>query len=199
MSRNTNTNQRRTRRNRGNPSTQSVRKDTALVLRREFPGQPVCTHIIQGTPLPLTSTVTTGVVAQVVNIAAASIPNFATRFACYESFRIVKATATVNSFGSTIPGVYKMWLDEDTSGAPSAAQALQTEVKPHSVSSTSRKSLTYTPHDPQQQNFQQVAVGPNAYGYFKLYTDTANFGSPIVATPMFLVEISFTVQFRGFA
>ncbi len=174
-------------------------RDPALVLRREFPKQPITQHVIEGTPVPLTTTVTTGVVSHNTNISVLSIPQFSARFIGYESCRIVKAVATINTFGSTLPGVYRMWFDEDTSGAPSATQALSAEARTFPISDTRKKSLVYVPHDPSQQNFQQVSVGSQNYGFFKLYTDTTNYGSPTAATPVMLVQITYTVQFRGFA
>ncbi len=183
----------------GGGQNRQTKLDSALQLRPEYSGQPVCSHIIFNSNGANSTTVTTGVIAVTTALTSANlIPALSTRFAGYDQFRIVKVEARLRMFSSTNPGLVIMYFD-DTNAAPTGnAASFASSVKMNASDISGCRSLTYVPHDPAQQFWSTVAGGSATIGYFKLYTDNANFGSSIVATPYCIVEFYSTVQFRGF-
>lgn len=174
-------------------------RDNVLYLRPEYKGQPVVAHKIVTFVGPQSTTVTTGVIAVNTTLSSALINAFATRFAGYSEFRIVKAEAIIRCYSSTNPGIIRHWFSEDDSAAPSINKALNVTTKDFSASAIiPEHRLTYTPHDPAQQTWTLVASGAPVIGYHKVYTDNANFGASIAVTPYFSVVYELTVQLRGF-
>lgn len=175
------------------------RTDNALILRREFQGQPTCTHKLFNSGGPYSTTVTTGVIATLVSLTSANLlPNLATRFVGYDQFRIVKVKATIRMFSSSNPGLVIAYFD-DTNAAPTGnASAFASSRRMNASDVVKPIVLTYIPRDPAQQFWSTVSGGSATIGYFKTYTDAANYGSSTVATPYYLVEYESTVQFRGF-
>jgi hypothetical protein len=175
------------------------RTDPALRLVPLYKGMPSATHIVQGTAIVSTTIVTSGQVATNVTLSSAQIPNFATRFEGYDEFRIIKAEARMMCTSSTCTGIMNAWFVEDTVTTPSSALAFNTKKLQFNLSAVNRPHvLTYSPHDPAQQTWTVVNGGAPAIGYFKLYTDTANFGAPAVVTICLVTNFYYTVQFRGF-
>jgi hypothetical protein len=174
--------------------------DNALMLRPEYNGQPVVEHMIESYQGPLSTTVTTGQIALLTAMSGSSIiSSLPTRFAGYSEYRISKVRAKVRTFGSTLPGIITQWFSEDDSSTPTATKATQAMSRSFSASSNEKEhTVTYVPHDPAQQTWTLVASGAPVVGYHKLYTDNANFGSSIVATPYLSVMYDVWVQFRGF-
>lgn len=168
------------------------------MLRPEYKGQPVCTHVISTGPFLLTTTVTSGVVALNVGINGSDIPSFTTRFLGYSEYRIVKARARVNSFGSNLTGLVNHWFSEDDSTAPTVNKAEQAKARRFPICDIRSNEIDYVPHDPAQQTWTLVSSGTPIIGYYKLYTDAANYGAPITAVNIGLLDLELTVQFRGF-
>jgi hypothetical protein len=171
-----------------------------LKLYREYPGQPIAEHLVQGVYGVLSTTVTSGQIALTLALAQANfLQSFSTRFAGYELFRIVQVTAKIRCFSSVNPGILVMWFDEDNSATATNALAVNAMALKFPASSVEKiHQLTYTPHDPAQQTFTTVAAGNPTIGYFKLYTDNTNYGASIVATQYLHLELDCVVQFRGF-
>jgi hypothetical protein len=176
----------------------TIPRDNALILRSEYNGQPVMQLRLYGNGGPQLTTVTSGQVALSTALNSSIITNFAARFPGFSEFRISKCIAKMRCFASTSPGIMNAWFSEDDSGTASATIALRTVCKRFNLSDTGKcHELTYVPHDPAQQTWTLVSSGAPTIGYFKLYTDNANFGSSIVATAVMLLEYEFDVQFRG--
>jgi hypothetical protein len=168
------------------------------MLRPEYPGQPTTTLVIQATPQVLSTTVTTGVIANQTTLGAAIIPNFATRFLAFEQFRIVKVKAKVENFAVTNPGLGNSWFDSDAAFTPNASRTENALAKRFPFSKPSGHELSYVPHDPSEQGWSLVSNATGNIGNHYLYTDNANYGSSIVATAYALLQFELTVQFRGF-
>lgn len=173
-------------------------RDNALLLRPEYNGQPVCAHILSGTPQIITLSSGSATINQ--GISSALIPTFATRFAGYSEFRIVKAVVRVSCFSSTQAGLGNIWFSEDDTAAPTAAKATNARARRFNWSDVdNRHTMTYVPHDPAQQTWTLTSSGAPVVGYFKLYTDSAVYGTPSAsASTIALVDYELTVQFRGF-
>lgn len=178
---------------------QMDRSDPALRLVPLYKGMPTVTHKIAAQTVPLSTLVTSGTVAQNITLSSANITNFTTRFAGYDEFRIVKAEVIVRCASSTASGIANMWFVEDTSSNPSNTSSLQARAIRFNWSDVTKPHrITYKPHDPAQQTWTVVNGGNPTIGYFKIYTDNVNYGSPIVVTMVATVEVLYTVQFRGF-
>ncbi len=171
-----------------------------LVLQREYPGQPAMELKVRGPSGSLSTTVTTGVISISDAITPANfIHDFSSRFAGFEEYRIVKAVFTLLPYGSTIPGIIKLWFDSDFSSAPTSAEAYNAEGLQMQLCSVTPKSLTYKPLDPALQAWSLVSSGTFNIGYVKVYTDNATYGAPIVATQVVMLTGEFTIQFRGYS
>jgi hypothetical protein len=152
----------------------------------------------EGIPLLLTTTVTTGVIAQSQNAANTSIQNFATRVGVlFEEYRIVRVKYVLKCFSSTNPGLFTHWFDEKTTTAPTSVEALQKSTKQFSASSPSPHTLVWTANDPVDLQYIDIG-GTIVVGTYKIYTDATNFGSSIVATPYAQLTSIYTIQFRGY-
>lgn len=172
--------------------------DNALMLRPEYKGQPVTVLKMKGVPSIIASAITSGVNNTNIALSSAFIQNFAARFIGFSEFRIVRVKATCRNFSSQNLGIANMWFSEDDSTTPNSSKALDVYCKQFNFSEiVNGTTMDYTPHDPAQQTWTLVSSGSPVIGYFKLYTDNANFGSPAVVTQLAIVTFTYTVQFRG--
>lgn len=164
-----------------------------------FPGQVVKMFKLEATPLNISTTVTTGVIAQVFAVKASNIANFATRFGVlFEEYRIVRAKFTVKNYASTNPGLFVHWVDEKQTTNPTSAEALQKSLKSFSASSPSPHVITWTSNDPLDLQYIDIGTTATELATYKIYTDNAFFGSSIVATAYACVVPEFWIQFRGY-
>jgi hypothetical protein len=188
---------RRGSKNRRYPSTKKGRILIAPLLK-SYPLQNVMQITLPGTAQLVTTTVTTGVIAAVFPIIAASIPNFATRFgATWMEYRIVRVKFVFKTFSMTNPGLLTHWLDEKQAGVPTSAEALQVSRSQFSASSPSPHTLVWTSQDPLDLQYIDIGTIVTIMGTYKVYTDNANFGSSIVATAYGQICPYYIVQFRG--
>lgn len=172
--------------------------DDALTLKPEFKGQPVMAVKLTGFPVPITTTVGAGYSA-VVGLQKSNIPNFATRFAGFTEFRVIKAKAKFRNFSSQNAGICNFWFSEDNSAAPTSSASIDERAKRFNFSDiTKDHSLEYTPHDPAQQTWTTIASGDPVIGYLKIYTNIVEWGCPSAATTIGHYTIDYTVQLRGF-
>lgn len=166
---------------------------------RSFAGQQRTTLRLEGQPILLSTTVTTGVVASVYNISCNSIVGFTTRFgSTFDECRVLSARFRITAVSAST-GVTKMWFDEKASASPSANEAQERTSQPFAntnANSKSRNSLTWKARD--LLDLQYSPIGSVATpAYFKIYTDTTTWGAPATVTPLWLIEPVFTVEFRG--
>lgn len=176
------------------------RQDPALILRTEFAGQPACVLKMLSESNLLTTTVTTGVIAASSGINPGGILNFATRFAGFNEYRIIKARLIVRFFSVTNSGVLSIWSASNLdSAAPSSSDAEQAKALRVNFSANTKEiNFDYVPHDPLEQSWTQMGTGFTC-GHFKLYTDAANWGAPIAVTTIGNYQWEATVQLRGYS
>lgn len=174
------------------------KQDNALMLRPEYKGQPAISIKMRAFPYMLTTSVTSGIVSANVSLSKGNLNNFATNFAGFAEFRIVKVKASIKNYSSQSTGIGCVWFSEDDSSAVTVANALQAQCKQWNFSNVVNSTdMSYVPHDPAQQTWTLVSSGNPVIGYFKVWADNANFGTTIVATPLGIVTFEYTVQFRG--
>lgn len=184
----------------GKKQLKSSKRDPNLNLHPSFPGQYVTTMILPGATQPLSTTVTTGVIAAAVNVdPVGQLSNWATRFqATFKEYRVIKSVLKMKTFGSTLPGQMNAWVDETLTSAPTATQAAQYQGVTTFPAGNNEYTHTvkWNPHSPTELAYLPLATASTNATY-KIYTDAASYGSSIVATPYLSIQIMFTIQFRG--
>lgn len=169
-----------------------------LILRSAYQGQPTLQTKILTDAVKYTTTVTTGLIAQSYPVSEASITNFATRFATWSEFRLIRCKALIRMFSSVNPGVVKFWFEEKSSSTPTLGNANAARSLTRNCSAVDDvHSLTWTASDPLDLEWTAIS-GTKTPVYFKFYTNNANMGSSVVATDYFMVQLDLTYQFRGF-
>lgn len=180
---------------RGNST--SVKKNEIMLIKSS-PRQVVWDAWLPGLPVKATTIVTTGVIATVYSINTSQIQAFSTRFgSTFDEFRIVQANLRLSLFSSTNAGLILVFIDENSSAAPTVAEARERSQRTISASAVDRNlTLNWIAADPADLLYTPIA---NSFtpASFKMYTDNANFGSSIVATDYFEITCQFRVQFRG--
>lgn len=176
------------------------KQDPALQLRPAFPGQYCTTIVLPGQTFTGSTTVTTGAIAlSIVVDPVADVINWATRFqVTFDEYRVVKAVLNVRLFSSVNPGVINIWVDENTSAAPSStnAQSIQGSTLFPASSVEKLHTFKWTPHSTDDQDYLPVATS-STVAYFKIFTNTNSYGASPVVTPYLMYQIVYTVQFRG--
>jgi hypothetical protein len=170
----------------------------SLSLVKSYPRQVVWDVWLPLNPIKLTTTVTTGLIANAIPIIQTAIASFAARFgATFVEYRMVQAKMEIRMFSSNNPGVLQFWFDEKSAANPSLVEAAERYVLSiNSSDIVSKKSLMWTARDVTDLAYTAIgtAVTPVT---FKTYTNNANFGSSIVATDYCEIEGAIRFQFRG--
>jgi len=181
--------------------TNISRRDDPLALIPAFPGQSVNQIVTIVGGGVLTTTVTTGVISDAFVIDAGEVNGWTTRFgSTFEEYRIVRVRTCIRPFSSTNPGVLACWYDEQSQSAPTLNESqakvrLNMTIPLSSVDKT--RSMIWIPRDPKDLQFIPIATTNVVPVTFKVYTDNANWGSPITATQVAMIEQEYTIQFRG--
>jgi hypothetical protein len=171
-----------------------------LQLHPAFPGQYITAMTIPGTTLPLTTTVTTGVIASAYACdPTTTVTSWAARFgSTFKEYRVIKALLKIKQFSSTLPGQMNAWVDETLTTAPTSFQALEYQgVTTFAAGNNERTHIVkWVPHSTTELAYVPIATASTNATY-KIYTDNANYGSSIVATAYCTTQVLFTIQFRG--
>lgn len=190
--------------NQNSRSVQKKSKNTnKLQIARNlpaFPGQKTFNVTLRILPSLNTTTVTTGVIALSSQITITSIngwnPNFQNT---WEEYRIVACRSRVTPFSSTNAGLLTAWFDEKNSAAPTLQESVQKNVKMIGAAQVNKPLwLSWHARDPLDLQYQLPTVAYTPVT-MKVYTNNANWGASIVATPYFLLETWVDIQFRGLA
>jgi hypothetical protein len=174
---------------------------------RSFSGQQVCSLRMPSGPVVLSTTVGTGLIAYVQAFdPQADVTNWSSRFqSLFSEFRIkmveVHLVALTNTQGQAV-----VWWDEAASTLttpPTFVEATERGQSFIPLSVNSSKSVhvyRWVPRDIKDLIFYSTNTTTfNTPVGFKLFTNNANYGSSVVATPAFNVTIFFTLEFRGYS
>jgi hypothetical protein len=148
-----------------------------------------------------TTTVTTGVLAQSYAVSTAAITSFATRFGTtFDEYRILGVKMRVRPI-NVASGVSVMFFDEKATGAPTLPNAQERTLSLFpNTNASSQDIITLVWRARDLLDLQYTAIGTVVQPVtFKGYTDSTNYGAPIAATPIWLVEPEFEFEFRGIA
>jgi hypothetical protein len=170
-----------------------------LRLERSYPNQPVVTHMVPCASIPLSFTVTTGIVSAAIDFAATvAVLDWTPRFTqLYEEFRVVSGEASIQMMSSSNTGVMCFFWDEKTSTAPTAGAANERALIRKSCSDITKAVVTWHARDLADLAYQPIGTTYHPV-FLKVYTDTANFNAPITAIPAVVISCRLIIQFRGF-
>ncbi len=186
-------------------SKANKRQKLSLQVARElsdtdaYVGQQKVTLRLEGSPTLLSTTAATGVIANVTTLGPANITGFATRFgSTFDEYRVLGADIRITPVSAST-GVSKCWIDEQLSAAPTSNESQERVSWPLANTNATPKSQTIVRWRARDlKDLQYTAIGSNAApAYFKLYTDSATWGASTTATPLWLIEPTFIVEFRG--
>lgn len=146
-----------------------------------------------------TTTITTGVISSSIGISTSLINGFATRFGLtFDEYRILKVYCKIRPLVVST-GVTRFLFDEKSSTALTATGSTQRvglTLANNSADSKSLQTMIWSARD--LLDLQYTAIGSSVTPvYFKIYTDSTNYGAPVSATALWLIEFDLTVEFRG--
>jgi hypothetical protein len=169
-----------------------------ISLVPSYPKQVVWQSWLPAAPRKLTTTVTTGLIADAYTVSFGIPTNFATRFgSTWVEARVVRAKFAVRMFSSTNSGVLRFWYDEKLASAPTLVEAQERAMLSVNASDiTVRSAPEWTCTDITDLGYLSVSA-PATKVTFKSYTDNANFGSSIIALDYCEICPEVLVQFRG--
>lgn len=175
-------------------SKSQPRRDPALQLRPEFPGQRLSVITLSSNP-NLLQVPASGPLAVVHQITASLIPSIGSRFAAWEELRVVRVKATIRLFSSTMPGTIVQWFGSG-SVTPSLTQSYNQSTERIPCSSVLKShTLVYEPHDPENQQWSPLSFPAILSDSWFCYTDS-NWGA-VASSNIGSVTFDVTVQFRG--
>jgi len=169
-----------------------------LKLVPSYPRQVIWQSWLPAAPRKLTTTVTTGVIADAYQVSFSIPTSFATRFgSTFVEARVTHAKFAIRMFSSTNPGVIRFFFDEKTTAIPTLVEAQERAILTINCSDVDRsRSLQWVCTDITDAGYLGIGSA-NTKVTFKSYTDNANFGSSIVATDYCELLPQVLVQFRG--
>jgi hypothetical protein len=150
----------------------------------------------------ITTTVTTGAIAQAYAINAGLIANFGARFVAFDEYLLESFKLRVDTCSSNLAGLLNIWFEPNiaSTSAPAAADAKNNKTLTFSAGSNGKThTLMFNPKNVVTQAWTPISTTTAAFGYLKVYTDAANFASSIVATDYAVLTGIMRVYFRGFA
>jgi len=174
----------------------------ALDNRMQFRRQPnVVMRVISGT-VPLATTVATGLISYVQTVdPTADIPNWSSRFASlYQKYRLLKVACTA-TLTSASTGMAAAWFNDESSTPPTfpeAEEQAQNWFPLSNASSRSSHTFMWTATDLNNLFFNDVATSSVSTN-FKIFTNAANYGAPITATNVLVMNYTYWLEFRGYS
>jgi len=171
----------------------------AITDQASFAGLQRTRLTIPGTPVLLSTTVASGLIASTQAVQKTSISSFATRFATtYDEYRFVGCNFKCRAVGSN-PGVGVVWFDEKSNSTATLIDSQEKTGRRFPFNSGNGRSdfvMRWSATDLVDLQWSAIATTQTPV-YFKIYTDNTNYGASAVATPYLLVEPEYIVEFRG--
>jgi hypothetical protein len=179
---------------RGNPRQGATQGDGPA-----YAGQPTVRLVLPGVLTTVSTTVTTGVIANVDTISIADISGFTTRFgSTFDEYRILGATFKIRPTGVN-PGITRFWFDEKSSATPTVDDSYERvglTLSNNSSDSRASTSMTWKARDLLDLQYTPIGTASTP-AYFKIYTDNASYASPATVLPLWFRQVDLLVEFRG--
>lgn len=154
---------------------------------------------MDGIPVKVTTTITTGVAAVAYEADAVStVLGYGTRFsATFQEKRLIKASFKVTMLLPS-QGVLVSLFDEKVVSIPTANQSKEMDILSREPITNVLRPRTYVwrARDIDDLGFDPVATASTPVT-FKCYTNVADWGATAVSTDIAIIEPTFWVQFRG--
>ncbi len=150
----------------------------------------------------LTTTVSSGVVANSYAIEAARMDNFSTRFQGFDEYRIESVLIRINCCSSAVTGLMNIWVEPNiaASATPTAGDAKANKTLTFANGANQKThTIVYNPKNSVTQDWNDINQPNEPIGYLKAFTNNSDFGSPVTAIDVAVVTGVFRVWFRGFA
>jgi hypothetical protein len=173
---------------------------TTLNDSSSYPGQQRFVCKVESSPMIYTTTVTSGIISDQYQVDPVNqVTGWSSRFgACFDEFRVLKAVFRLRPLVAST-GLTRFWIDEKNAGAGTANEAkernglylLNTNAAP-----SANAQLVWKAKDllDLQYTATQTSVVP---AQLKIYTSNAAWGSTAVATPLWIIEAQYDIEFRG--
>lgn len=156
---------------------------------------------LPATPVMLSTTATTGVIAYEGQISPPSqVSGWSTRFgSTFDEYRVIAADIELHAVG-IYAGQTAFFISELALGTPTNLEASERQVKllnnNNQVWRRSTNVIHWRATDTNDIQFQTITAGFNGMHYY-VYTDNANFGAPTSVTQLWIVRPYLTIEFRG--
>lgn len=154
---------------------------------------------VPGTSYILSTTVTSGLIANVNEIGTTDIVNFASRFGSTFSEYIIAGCELELIPLTTANGISNFWFDDAITSIPTLNEALGRVALQVSNNSANSKATTVMRWRARQ--LSDLTFVPTSTTYtalsFKAFTDNANFGAPTAVTQLWFVKPTLHLVFRG--
>lgn len=170
-----------------------------LTDESSYSGQQKFKQRLRGTVSMLTTTVTSGVIANARPIDTTQIISFATRFGdTYDEYRILGADIEITPVTPNVAGVTSFFFDEKSASTPNANMASGRSglTLQNSSNANVKRVMRFRVTDLLDLQYSPIGT-TTTVGYFKTYTDNASFGSPTTVTQLWTVRVDLHVEFRG--
>jgi len=165
-----------------------------------YAGQPVQEETIPCASYILTTTATTGLIANTFGVTKDAIVNFTTRYGdLWSEYAIVGATIEITPLQQVASGISAFFFDDFNTSVPTLNESMGRIVRKLSNSASNPKSttsMTWSAKSLMDLTFQPTTTGYTAVN-FKVYTDNANYGSPTTATQLWLIRPKLKIILRG--
>lgn len=152
---------------------------------------------------PISFSIVAGAVAGVQGIDPGTIvPSFSTKFAAFREWVLcgLRFEIRLNNVVNT-QGVVVAYVDEKTSAAPTAAEALghpRLDMQVAPLFERKPYIIDWIPRDLNDEAYTQVGTAFSPV-YLKVFTNNANFVTGATTTGQVIVTGSLALQFRGYA
>jgi hypothetical protein len=165
-----------------------------------YAGQQKSVFRLPGTPTLLTTTVTSGLIANSTNISTGNISGFSTRFgSTFDEYRILGCDVIMRPVAAST-GISVVMFDEKSSAVPTSSDAANRVGRRliNSNASSDGGSVVMKWRARDLVDLQYTAIGTGVTPcYVKVYTDAATWGAPVVATALWIIEPMLIIEFRG--
>jgi len=187
--------------NRKRPNKRSRNNNSVVEFIKQpaYKGQPVVFMDLPCTSYILSTTASTGVIANNYQLSILGIVNFSTRYgAAFSEYAIIECEFRVRPLTAST-GVTAFWLDDAIISAPTLNESMgrvvekkcNTNAIPQSFFSMRWKARQLT----------DLTFNPTSTAYtavnFKVYTDNANYNTTTTATSLWLIEPVVKIILRG--
>jgi len=187
--------------NRRRPNKRSRVNNSVVEFIKQpaYKGQPVIVMDLPCTSYILSTTATTGVIANNFQLSIAAIVNFTSRYgAAFSEYAIISCEFRVRPLTAST-GVSAFWFDDTITTVPTLNESMGRVVEKKSNTNALPQSAFSMYWRARQ--LTDLAYNPTSVGYtavnFKVYTDNTNYNATTTATPLWLIEPVAKIILRG--